>query len=100
MASKAVMLRMPEDSCQAHCHPAGCHESFECEQAHQKWCNVQVLVSPKSAVQQSAGHAAALSCPVQPSAPEPLCRVADWFAQLNNKMDGDLKKIQAVGEVR
>lgn len=24
--------------------------------------------------------------------------VADWFAQLNNKMDGDLKKIQAVGE--
>lgn len=24
--------------------------------------------------------------------------VADWFAQLNNKMGGDLKKIQAVGE--
>jgi len=24
--------------------------------------------------------------------------VADWFAQLNNKMDGDLKKIQAVGQ--
>ncbi|KIZ01739.1 tyrosyl-tRNA synthetase [Monoraphidium neglectum] len=23
--------------------------------------------------------------------------VADWFAQLNNKMGGDLKKIQAVG---
>ena len=26
------------------------------------------------------------------------CRVADWFAQLNNKMGGDLKKIQTVGE--
>lgn len=28
-----------------------------------------------------------------------LCsrRVADWFAQLNNKMGGDLKKIQTVG---
>lgn len=26
------------------------------------------------------------------------CRVADWFAQLNNKMGGDLKKIQVVGE--
>ena len=25
-------------------------------------------------------------------------RVADWFAQLNNKMGGDLKKIQTVGE--
>ena len=25
------------------------------------------------------------------------CRVADWFAQLNNKMGGDLKKIQVVG---
>ena len=25
------------------------------------------------------------------------CRVADWFAQLNNKMGGDLKKIQTVG---
>jgi len=24
--------------------------------------------------------------------------VADWFAQLNNKMDGDLKKIQTVGQ--
>lgn len=24
----------------------------------------------------------------------PPCRVADWFAQLNNKMGGDLKKIQ------
>ena len=23
--------------------------------------------------------------------------IADWFAQLNNKMDGDLKKIQTVG---
>jgi hypothetical protein len=26
------------------------------------------------------------------------CRVADYFAQLNNKMGGDLKKIQVVGE--
>ena len=26
------------------------------------------------------------------------CRVADWFAQLNNKMGGDLKKIQNVGK--
>jgi tyrosyl-tRNA synthetase len=26
------------------------------------------------------------------------CRVADWFAQLNNKMGGDLKKIKVVGE--
>lgn len=26
------------------------------------------------------------------------CRVADWHAQLNNKMGGDLKKIQTVGE--
>ena len=26
------------------------------------------------------------------------CRVADWFAQLNNKMGGDLKKIRVVGE--
>jgi hypothetical protein len=25
-------------------------------------------------------------------------RVADWFAQLNNKMGGDLKKIQIVGQ--
>jgi tyrosyl-tRNA synthetase len=25
-------------------------------------------------------------------------RVADWFAQLNNKMGGDLKKIQVVGQ--
>ena len=25
-------------------------------------------------------------------------RVADWFAQLNNKMGGDLKKIQTVGK--
>lgn len=25
-------------------------------------------------------------------------RVADWFAQLNNKMGGDLKKIKVVGE--
>lgn len=25
-------------------------------------------------------------------------RVADWFAQLNNKMGGDLKKIRVVGE--
>lgn len=24
--------------------------------------------------------------------------VADWFAQLNNKMDGDLKKIRMVGQ--
>ena len=24
--------------------------------------------------------------------------MADWFAQLNNKMGGDLKKIQTVGE--
>lgn len=24
--------------------------------------------------------------------------VADWFAQLNNKMGGDLKKIQVVGK--
>ena len=24
-------------------------------------------------------------------------RVADWFGQLNNKMGGDLKKIQTVG---
>jgi hypothetical protein len=24
--------------------------------------------------------------------------VADWFAQLNNKMGGDLKKIQIVGQ--
>lgn len=26
-------------------------------------------------------------------------RVADWFAQLNNKMGGDLAKIQTVGKV-
>jgi tyrosyl-tRNA synthetase len=26
------------------------------------------------------------------------CRVADWFAQMNNKMGGDLKKIQNVGK--
>ena len=26
------------------------------------------------------------------------CRVADYFAQLNNKMGGDLKKIQVVGD--
>ena len=26
------------------------------------------------------------------------CRVADWFAQLNEKMGGDLKKIKVVGE--
>ena len=26
------------------------------------------------------------------------CRVADWFAHLNNKMGGDLKKIQTVGK--
>ena len=26
-----------------------------------------------------------------------FCRVADWFGQLNNKMGGDLKKIQTVG---
>lgn len=25
------------------------------------------------------------------------CRVADWFAQMNNKMGGDLKKIQVGG---
>lgn len=25
-------------------------------------------------------------------------RVADWFASLNNKMGGDLKKIQTVGD--
>lgn len=25
--------------------------------------------------------------------------VADWFAQLNNKMDGDLDKIRTVGEL-
>lgn len=29
--------------------------------------------------------------------PTSPCRVADWFAQLNNKMGGDLKKIQNVG---
>lgn len=28
-----------------------------------------------------------------------LFRVADWFAQLNNKMGGDLNKIQTVGKV-
>ena len=28
----------------------------------------------------------------------PWRRVADYFAQLNNKMGGDLKKIQVVGE--
>lgn len=27
----------------------------------------------------------------------PSSRVADWFAQLNNKMGGDLKKIQTIG---
>ena len=27
-----------------------------------------------------------------------MCRVADWFASLNNKMGGDLKKIQTVGD--
>ena len=27
-----------------------------------------------------------------------LYRVADWFASLNNKMGGDLKKIQTVGQ--
>jgi hypothetical protein len=32
------------------------------------------------------------------SAADPACRVADYFAQLNNKMGGDLKKIQVVGE--
>jgi tyrosyl-tRNA synthetase len=26
-----------------------------------------------------------------------VLQVADWFAQLNNKMGGDLKKIQTVG---
>lgn len=26
-----------------------------------------------------------------------VCRVADWFAQMNNKMGGDMKKIQTVG---
>ncbi len=25
--------------------------------------------------------------------------VADWFAQLNNKMDGDLDKIRTVGKI-
>lgn len=30
--------------------------------------------------------------------PTGQCRVADWFAQLNNKMGGDLKKIQTVGQ--
>ena len=24
--------------------------------------------------------------------------MADWFAQLNNKMDGDLKKIRMIGQ--
>lgn len=32
------------------------------------------------------------------SPPHPTPRVADWFAQLNNKMGGDLKKIQVVGQ--
>ena len=27
-----------------------------------------------------------------------IYRVADWFAQLNHKMGGDLKKIRVVGE--
>ena len=38
--------------------------------------------------------------PMQCSADQrPACgRVADWFAQLNNKMGGDLKKIQTVGQ--
>lgn len=26
-----------------------------------------------------------------------VCRVADWFAHLNNKMGGDMKKIQVGG---
>ena len=30
--------------------------------------------------------------------PESILQVADWFAQLNNKMGGDLKKIQVVGK--
>ena len=32
-----------------------------------------------------------------PPPPSQHGRVADWFAQLNNKMGGDLKKIQNVG---
>ena len=27
-----------------------------------------------------------------------MCRVADIFAQMNNKMSGDLKKIQVTGK--
>lgn len=36
------------------------------------------------------------TCTTPPHSP-PSHRVADWFAQLNNKMGGDLKKIQTVG---
>ena len=37
------------------------------------------------------------STPFFPPPPPHFHRVADWFAQLNNKMGGDLKKIQTVG---
>ena len=38
------------------------------------------------------------SVAARPSHQPWACRVADYFAQLNNKMGGDLKKIQVVGE--
>ena len=53
------------------------------------WGDLQVPVR----IEPCKAHAGVCSCSVRK-----CCRVADWHAQLNNKMGGDMKKIQTVGQ--
>ena len=74
------------------------------------WSHLQVLVRILSIFPQliqmcadcprNGAHVAKLSCVCASSltGKAGALRVADWFAQLNEKMGGDLKKIKVVGE--
>lgn len=74
---------------------SGCNESSECQQIDESRVYLQILVRFQSVYRQlnfmSIEDILFLTV-------IPWIRVADWFAQLNNKMGGDLKKINEVGK--
>ena len=101
----AVGQRRRSNAQAAHVlYHTGGAEGTERQQADAMRRDVQVLVSAPSSLDPHPGFCAActltqrVSTAARPSHKPWACRVADYFAQLNNKMGGDLKKIQVVGE--
>ena len=78
---------------------AGCHESPQRQQTHEMWSDLQVLVRTVNTLECFLQFLQTNGCGASTFPRNVLHthRVADIFAQMNNKLGGDIEKIRTTG---